>query len=260
MMDLTQIDSPLQPQMWPGPDTCDWSTGLMNAGTYVDGAPVVYRWWDGHDLIAGATGSGKSSFTRLLLQAALHSGGLVSDWVIDPQQGQSLGDLQGRVDRFASDLPEARLLLQTLRDEVQHRWSEMVRRWQVAWAPSRETPLIVVTIEEAPMVLADPVCLSMVEQVAKLMRKTGVKLRLLAPDPSMTSLNHSLPVKDVVTAGQLWLFRTSFSVSGQVALYGAMDVESHMLPVEWPGVGYLLDDRVDEARCSMLMRTYHPAQ
>jgi hypothetical protein len=80
---------------WKGPDL-DLATFRSTVATYIDGDRVTYVWcrpgsgpW--HDLISGTTDSGKSRLIDLLLATSREGGqDHIVDWVLDPQNGQSL--------------------------------------------------------------------------------------------------------------------------------------------------------------------------
>jgi hypothetical protein len=233
-------DNPLaEPKTWPGPAaTWLWEEGLSLVGRFSDDAAAYYRWFnDGgpwHDLISGATGAGKSEFVNMLLLSELHSDGLILSRVCDPQHGQSYGALQDHVDWFAPTVAEMRLLLLDTVKEMLRRNRLYSRRRQKTWRPTRELPLIVVTVDEAHEVLKDPICLALVEKLAKMARKCGIKLRLITQVPLVTELGGSTPIKDALLAGQVIVFRTGSPLSGQVAFNGSLPVDPHKLPRVWP--------------------------
>lgn len=235
-----QRDNPLREvRMWPGPDaTWDVERGVSLMGYFGDDTPAYYRWWNSggpwHDLISGATGAGKSEFVNGLILSELHSGGLVISRVIDPQQGQSFGDLQDHVDWFAPNIPEARLLLLDTVKEMRRRNRVLSRRRQKDWQATRDMPLIVLTIDEAHEVLKDPICAALAEKLANMARKCGIKLRFITQVPLITQLGNSTPIKDALIAGQTIVFRTGSPLSAQVAFNGTLPVDPHKLPREWP--------------------------
>lgn len=235
-----QPDNPLcEVQMWPGPaETWDWERGLSRIGRFGDDVPATYRWWNSggpwHDLISGATGAGKSEFVNMLILSELHSDGLALSRVCDPQMGQSFGDLQDHVDWFAPTIAEMRLLLLDTVKEMLRRNRLYSKRRQKTWQPTRELPLIVVTIDEAHVVLADPICFALVEKLAKMARKCGIKLRIITQVPVVTEIGNSTPIKDALLAGQVIVFRTGSPIGAQVAFNGNLPVDPHKLLPEWP--------------------------
>lgn len=224
---------------WPGPaETFNPGKGVSVVGRFGDLEDALYRWWNSggpwHDLICGATGSGKSEFVNLLLLTGLNSRGLILDRVIDTQWGQSYGDLQDLVDWFAPDITEARLLLLDAVKEMRRRNRVLSKLRQKTWQATTDMPLIVITIDEAQDVLKDPICLALVEKLAAMARKCGIKLRIITQVPLVTQIGNSTPVKDALLGGNLVVFRTGSSVSTQVSIGPALPVDPHKLPAEWP--------------------------
>lgn len=237
---LVQRENPLtETAMWPGPEpTWDFGRGVSMVGRFGDGEATWYRWWnDGgpwHDLISGCTGSGKSELVNQLLLAELHSGGRILSRVIDPQWGQSFGDLQDYVDWFAPCVAEAQMLLLDTVKQMYRRNRLYSRRRQKCWRPDGDEPLIVVTIDEAHEVLKDPICLALVERLAKMARKCGIKLRIITQVPVVTEIGNSTPIKDALLAGNIIVFRTGSAISSQVSIGATLPVDPHKLPAEWP--------------------------
>lgn len=237
---LVQRENPLcEVVMWPGPaETWDFDRGVSMVGRFGDNEPARYRWWNEggpwHDLISGATGSGKSEFVNQLLLSELHSGGRILSRVIDPQWGQSFGDLQDHVDWFAPEITEARYLLLDTVKQMRRRNRLYSRLRQKCWTPGSDEPLIVVTIDEAHEVLKDPICLELVERLAKMARKCGIKLRIITQVPVVTEIGNSTPIKDALLGGNIVVFRTGSAISSQVSIGATLPVDPHRLPPEWP--------------------------
>lgn len=297
-----QRENPLASiQHWQGPEsTLDVEAGVAYIGVHADGELVRYRFWSTggawHDLISGATGSGKSELVNLLLALERHAyvlvpeevdgetkmvkKGLIVSRVIDPQFGQSFGDWQDYVDWFAHHLDEARILLQKTEREMfarnrsfgRQKWYDeerkVWRRGQKNWKPTPELPMIVITIDEAHMILKDPECKRIVAMLGKMGRKVGIKLRLITQVPLLTELGGDMAIRDAVAGGNVIVFRTANALSGQVAFNGTLPAAPHQLPREWPkgkckpgeettaGLGYVLG----AASRSSIMRAFYPGE
>ncbi|WP_030375547.1 hypothetical protein [Streptomyces rimosus] len=247
---------------WPGPQVLDETTGVAQIGVYADGDPVRYRFWRAgsgpvHDLISGDTDSGKSRLLDLLLATEKHAS-LIHSWVIDPQGGQSLPDWQDDVGWFADSVEEGVILLMAAvrvmyqRSAVLSRteWTDEDgnrRRGFKGFTPGLlGMPLLSITIDEAHAVLRNPVAVLLCQEIAKMGRKCGVRLRLVTQMPLLDQLGHSHVLRAQVAAGNVIVLRTSMAISGQVAFQSAFPVYPHKLPREWgdgsstSGLGYAL--------------------
>lgn len=258
--------NPLRDRVWwPGPQVFDPSTGAARVARYATGGEALYRFYGGagpvHDLIAGVTGSGKSAFINALL-AVERSSPWMASVVIDPQQGQSLPTWVDNVAAYARSVSEGRLVLQALVAEMLERnrllsdveWVDSkgrARRGVDSFYPRDPIirklglPLIVVTIEEAAMQLADPESLAAVISLATMLRKCGGKLRLVFQTPLLDQVRSNV-LREQLIGGNVISFRTGSPISGQVVLNGVLPASPHLLPREWDdgstaaGVCYVL--------------------
>jgi hypothetical protein len=245
---------------WAGPSlTAD---GVCRLGAHPNSLAARYRFWrlesgPPHDLISGCTDSGKSRLVDLLLSEERHSPLIVS-WVIDPQGGQSLPAWRGNVDIFVESAADGVDLLEFAVDEMYRRnkilshleWVDARGRNRVGvdcFNPTRDMPLISITVEEAHDVLRDPRAVLAAERLAGMARKCGIKLRLITQLPLLAQLGNSMYLRDQVAAGNVIVLRTAGPLAGQVAFNGSLPgAEPHMLPRQWPdgsttaGLGYLL--------------------
>jgi len=265
-------------QRWPGP-RLDVVTGIAPAGVYADGELAYFRFFKPgsgavHALVSGVTGSGKSRFLEWILAEARHSG-LITSWIIDPQNGQSLPRWIDHVDWAAVGHDEAIRLLHAARAVMYARSAHLARveyvdekgrtvRGTDHFDPTPALPLLQVVVDEAHVLLKDPTAVEIIEDIGKMGRKTGVGVVLVTPVPSVQELGGSLPIRTMVSSGNVVVFRCD-NLSGQMAFSGALPVSPAKLPREFPngqpadGLGYLLgaSSRTAPMRAYLVDDPYH---
>lgn len=242
-------------------DVFNSETGIASIASYPDGMDVLYRYYRRgsgpvHDLIAGTTGSGKSRLLDMLLAIERHSP-LMTSVVIDPQGGQSLPDWVDAVPVFASTLEEAAVVIAGVEDEMYRRnkilanleWVDSKgrqRKGKSFFDPTPEMPLLCLTIDEAHVILANAELAKTLENIAKMARKCGIKLRLVVQVPLLDQLGGSSTLRDMVAAGNVIVLRTANRLSGQVAFNGNLAADPALIPREFDdlsstsGIGYSL--------------------
>jgi hypothetical protein len=234
-----QPDNPLaQPRLWPGPASRDtWAKGVSVVGLFDDGAPIEYVWWNSlgapHDLMSGCTGSGKSELVALLILESLHSHGLVLDWLGDPQGGQSYGALKRHVDYFARSTTEIVFMLLAAKKEMLRRNDVLAAADAKTWRPSVDMPLMVITLDEVQSYIDDPNVLQLVEDLAAMGRKCGIKMRLITQVPAAYSLGGSSVIKEQLVAGQAFTFRAATDIAGRLAVTSDSPFDPTQLPKRW---------------------------
>lgn len=245
---------------WSGPGSVNAETGQAPMVRYVDGSIGMYEiyrpgWGCPHELYIGTTGAAKSSALELVFAIdrwAQHQGrGIVADFLIDPQQGQSFGafadDLAAPV---ASTADEAMMIGRAFRREMLRRnkylarkhWTDgkgRDRRGVKWWNPLVEGCLLCLNIDEAHEFLAIREFAAMITAGGRMFRKCGMKMRLATHTPLLTDLGGSMALRDMVTGGFVWCGRTANSLSGPTAFNGRLPADPKTIP-EVPGAAYIL--------------------
>ncbi|MFD0775115.1 FtsK/SpoIIIE domain-containing protein, partial [Streptomonospora algeriensis] len=166
---VTEVDPHAEPILWPGPTMTEISDPLT-VGLYDDGEECslqLFKPGHGirHMMICGQTGSGKSGLVNLLL-AEMVSLGTAVVWGIDLKGGQELGPWKPLMDRCATSVDEAMVLLGAAKRVVDRRGETAGER---VWTPTRERPALIIVLDEAAELL--PVELDGLELVKSLVRR-----------------------------------------------------------------------------------------
>jgi hypothetical protein len=271
------------PRPWDGVGI-DPATGLAVVGRFPDGGDLhecYYVLGVGggvrHTIVAGADGTGKTGMIDMGLCIAALSG-LIAPVILDPQMGQALPAWQDRV-AYACGAEDCMAYLRGLYAAMMARSDFMsTLRWKhprsgrmrkgmgffgvdvLVETPGGLRPLgdllpiIEITIDEAPILLAVKGAAELVLAIAKLGRKVGFRLRLAAQVPSIAELGKS-ELRSILVGGNVFCFRTGDKVTGGMTNIPARPNE---LPKFFPsgkptrGLGYA--DTI-EARPGVVMRT-----
>jgi S-DNA-T family DNA segregation ATPase FtsK/SpoIIIE len=229
------------------------------------GATEAGAWWrlpvlGQHILLAGATGSGKSSVLWSII-AGLAPGvrvGWVRLLVIDPKGGMEFGRGQTLFTGFAYDNGDNTLgLLRAVTTVMQQR-AQRLRGHTRLHTPTTAEPLIVLIVDEIASLTAyigDRKIRAEVEQLLGLLlsqgRAVGVSVIAAVQDPS----------KDVVPIRQLFSIRvglrmTESTQTTMVLGAAARDAGAvcDQIPTSTPGVGYVCRDGTSEP---VRVRAFH---
>ena len=213
---------------WNG-QAIDLRTGLAMVGRFPDGKPVHERYLvtprDGvkHTLITGCDGSGKTGLIDLGLSISAVSG-LIAPVILDPQMGQALPAWRDHVP-YACGVDECMTYLRALHAAMMDRsewlgqleWTDPKgrrRRGMGFFDPDMcGLPIIEITLDEAPILLAVKGAVQLVLDIGKLGRKAGFRLRLAAQVPSMKELGAS-ELRSILVGGSVFCLRAGDKVSG----------------------------------------------
>ncbi|AEV86845.1 cell division protein FtsK [Actinoplanes sp. SE50] len=263
---LVQRTSPLtKGNDWSG-NGIDLKTGFAETMTLEDGTRGRHPFWRPGwgavmELIAGATGAGKSEYLNLLAALERQSGVVVS-WIGDPQMGQSLGDLRDGVDWFAPSVEEILVMLRVaamvmiarnlvttrMRREETRPDGRVVQRRVKYREVSPDFPLLAITIDEAHIPMNDPdhgkEITKLLALLSKSGRKANIKVRLLSQSVLLSEIKDSV-LRGQLASGFVAVFRTADKLTGTAAWPGGrMPGDPANLPAAWEdgfstaGLGY----------------------
>jgi FtsK/SpoIIIE family len=222
---------------WSG-STLDMATGIARAGTFYDGRPMRTRFFvpgsgAAHMIIAGTTGSGKSTGIFGLIAETTDPGNPVPvvNVLIDPEEGAQSMPLWARKLKHAYLGPDkAMRALRGLDALVDQRALEMSEEGLDFFEPTRERPLVDVTIEESRVLLKEhprkQEAKEIIERLVARGRKKGVRVKLAALVPSLEELDSQL-IRSMLRAFDVWCFRTGDSVTNGML---GLQVDPSLLP------------------------------
>ena len=255
---------------FPGP-RIDPVTGCATVGRCADGSPALVRFWEPksgtwHEVVAGGSGAGKSRYLDQALVNERHcldtqGRHLIVSWVCDPQGGQSLPDWQERVDEYAHDAAEALALVERIYAEMLARNKLLAKlKWTDSKGNARTglsyydpvvlaelgeyLPILSATLEEAPSLLANPRIKWLVEQILKMGRKCGIRLRLVCQVPSIAELGNSFTIRPLLAFMSVVCLRTTEAITN--SSFPNLPGDPKLLEETFPngertfGLGYIL--------------------
>jgi len=244
-----------------------------------------------HTIVAGCDGSGKTGLIDMGLCISAASG-IIAPVILDPQEGQALPAWRDVVP-YAAGTDECMTYLRGLHAAMFDRSAELSQLhwthpksgkrvkgfgfydyWMIAAAraeaagldPATLTtgelsayalPIIEITIDEAPILLAMKGAPALLLDILKLGRKVGFRVRLAVQVPSIKELGGTGELRSILVGGNVICFRTGDKVSHGMANIPANPNE---LPKFWsngkPTVGLGFASTGDNIpRPSVTMRT-----
>lgn len=278
---------------WAG-GTIDPRTGLAVVGRFPDGKDVHEKFFslpkDGisHTLIAGDMGSGKSELINLSMTLSVTSG-LIAPVILDPQMGQALPAWQDHVP-YACGTDECRKWLKALHatmfdrseylagltfcDPQTNRWRKgmgffnpfvIIRDPVTGEQRPLGLPIVEITVDESPILLAIKGMVPLILDIAKLGRKVGFRLRLVAQVPSLAELK-AQELRSMLRGSNVFCLRSGDNVTGG---YTGVTGDPNLLAKYWPngsktyGLGYA--DTIDNQsatpmRTDLVMDAYEVAE
>ena len=158
-----------------------------------------------HLLMAGTSGSGKSTFFKQAIFGLLKSSPKAKFYLMDLKQGAEFGvfaKIPGV--KFAKTVEPSLKLLREVKTEMMARFEQMEQRGITKFDPEKDNlPRIIVAIDEASEILAIPhrnnplkddiiECRNLVNDIAKLGRAAAVNLMIATQKVSKTIIDTSL--------------------------------------------------------------------
>jgi len=237
-----------QPREWDGSGV-DLAAGTARAGRFADGTDARALFWKNgkgggikHFWLSGCDGSGKTSLLDLLLCIATatrdRSGrGLIAPVILDPQDGQALPAWMDHLPT-ARGIAECAVWVDALYEAMFARSRQLAGfRWKLladkrTAVPADDPrpgsvrkgigffdpvltglPVIMIVIDECPILLAVPGIEDKLTKIAKLGRKAGFMLVMAAQVPSVKEMK-SAELRSILNGGNQFMFRAGDRVSG----------------------------------------------
>ncbi len=256
---------------FPGP-AIDLDTGCATVGRRINAKDAHLRIWQpksgtNMEVVVGCSGSGKSRYLDQVLLCERHAKDplgrhLIVSWICDPQEGQSLPDWQDRVDRFARGTVEGLAMLEDAFAEMiarnkllsQFKWFDDKGREhkglsyydpkEYARLGIDDMPILSITIDEAPMVLAHPRAKWLIERLVSMGRKCAIRLRLVTQIPSIAELGNSFTIRPLLASMSVVCLRTDDAITS--GAFPKLPGDPRLLEEQFPdgsktfGLGYIL--------------------
>ena len=207
------------------------AAGTVQVGTLATtGQPMLWQLWlpgqgARHGWVVGTTRGGKSTGMAALLVSAC-SAGIVVPHVIDLQGGVSLPEWRDKAVSWAEDIPGAVVVLQRVEKlmDARIKWMTAQRPKPLRVVdPSRECPLHLLVIDEAPELLGNREAMRIVDRCARLFGKAGLSVVWITQSgvASRAFGEPGTTLREQLKSGNVWAFYTSGDSTSSV-LAGAM--------------------------------------
>jgi S-DNA-T family DNA segregation ATPase FtsK/SpoIIIE len=172
---------------WPGPSVTS-ITEPIDLGPFEDAEPCRVLFLRRHALLAGATGSGKSTGLNDLI-ASLAACRDVIIWAIDLKRGMELQPWAPCLDRLATTPPEAAALLADAVTILYARAEHLTSTGKREWHPTPAMPALVIVIDEYAEL--DDDAIERTDTIARLGRAPAVTLVIATQRPTQDVMGHT---------------------------------------------------------------------
>lgn len=244
----------VQEVLWDGAQL-DPATGLVPMAIYPDGSGWAYyvlyrpRWGTPHDLLAGCTGSGKSTALRLIMGESICAGSALM--LFDPHGGGSFKEALPKVTRSFLDERGIYAGMRGLAAAQEERLQILREVGEDRMGPEFGHPILHAVIDEASKktVLGNPDIGQIILAGVQEGRKLWMKFTLAMQRPSVGgAFDDNSDAREQLLAGNVVIYRVSTSQTSRMANQAGLDIQPHALPASFDvdgkipttGLGFVL--------------------
>lgn len=226
----------IQQILWQGP-RLEAATGIVPFAVYPDGsgfaryALYVPGWGTPHDLLAGVTGSGKSTGLRLIIGESLCAGSAVM--LFDPHGGGSFkDDVVPKVSRAFLDAADIYAGMRGIAAAHAERLKILREVGANRMGPEFGHPIVHTVLDEASSDIAlgnrdiNRILLAGVQEG----RKLWMKYTLAMQRPSSDAFDDNTDAREQLKSGNVILYRVASAESNRMGAAGLDGVAAHTLP------------------------------
>lgn len=256
--------------MWMGP-VLDKAKGRVPLAIYPDGTGwayyTLYRpgWGTPHDIIAGATGSGKSTALRLVIAESICAGSALM--LFDPHGGGSFAEAKPRVTRAFLNAREIYAGMRGVKAAHAERLKILAEVGEEQMGPDFGHPILHVVADEAAheMVLQVPEIRDILTALVKEGRKLWIKLTAALQDPSMDAFEDARELRVQLLTGNVLAYRLGDQAATRMVNPAGLEIAPHEIPPSFDeegdeptsGLGYIIGP---SSRREMVSRTIEVTQ